>query len=295
MAALGTGETVKRWIPIVVFLFLSLRATAHPGVGIVTDSRGNVYYTDLKQVWKISPDGNKTIAVPRVHTHELYVDASDNLFGEHLWYEGDATGKWGHRVWRLSPDGKLTDVIPARTGFRENYQDWSFVRDGAGNMYWAARSTQTVIRKRAPDGTVTDLTRNAAFQDVRWMAASPDGVVYLTDGADLRQVAPDGRVTTRARNLKERSVTQITVGESHVLMGVWGDGQQNVYVAVYGARMVKKITPDGRVSVVARTSFPWSPTGGMVAPNGDLWLLECSQANSVRVRRITPDGQARTY
>jgi len=119
--------------------------------------------------------------------------------------------------------------------------------------------------------------------------------IFELIGADLRQVAPDGTVTTRARNLKERSVTQITVGESHVLMGVWVDGQQNVYVAVYGARMVKKVTPDGRVSVVARTSFPWSPTGGMVAPDGDLWLLECSQTNSVRVRRITPDGRAHTY
>ncbi|HLA68420.1 MAG TPA: hypothetical protein VJN65_01860 [Bacteroidota bacterium] len=38
-------------------------AAAHPGIGIVMDSKGNVYYTDLKRVWKIAPNGQKTIAV----------------------------------------------------------------------------------------------------------------------------------------------------------------------------------------------------------------------------------------
>lgn len=295
MAGLRTGVPVKKWLLLVGFLLLSVSAAAHPGVGIVMDSRGNVYYTDLKQVWRISPDGKRTVAVPHVHTHELYLDANDNLFGEHLWYEGDATRKWGHRIWRLSPDGKVSDVIPARAGFRDDYQDFSFVRDRAGNMYWAARGKQTVIRKRAPVGTVTDFSRGAAFEDVRWMAASPDGFVYLIDGPDLRQIAPDGTVTTRARGLRERAVTQVTVGESHVLMGVWDDSRKNVYVAVYGARVVKKIAPDGTVSVAARTPFPWSPTGGMFASNGDLWLLECSPTNAVQVRRIAPDGRTQTY
>jgi len=39
-------------------LFLiSVLGIAHPGIGIVKDSKGNIFYTDLKQVWKISPDG----------------------------------------------------------------------------------------------------------------------------------------------------------------------------------------------------------------------------------------------
>ena len=82
---------------ILLFLAIVLRAVlpvqAHPGVGIVQDSAGNIYYTDLKQVWKLAPDGKKSVAVPNVHTHELCLDGEDNLFGEHLWYEGDATKK----------------------------------------------------------------------------------------------------------------------------------------------------------------------------------------------------------
>lgn len=53
---------------------------AHPGVGIVKDSKGNIFYTDLKQVWKIS-NGIKAVVLPNVHTHELYIDKNDNLYG----------------------------------------------------------------------------------------------------------------------------------------------------------------------------------------------------------------------
>lgn len=51
------------------------------------DSKGDVYFTDLKHVWKLAPDGKKNIVVSNVHTHELWIDANDNLYGEHLWYE----------------------------------------------------------------------------------------------------------------------------------------------------------------------------------------------------------------
>ena len=171
-------------------------ALAHPGVGIVMDARENVFFTDLTHVWKIAKDGKKTIAVHNVHTHELFLDSAGNLFGEHLWYEGDATKKWGHRIWRLASDGSLSDVIPAREGFRTGY---SFVRDSAGNMYWSEGETSA------------------------------------------------------------------------------------------------KIDGGGRVRVVAKSRLPWSPTGGFFAPTGDLWLLEYSITNAVRVRRIARDGRITVY
>lgn len=78
-------------------------------------------------------------------------------------------------------------------------------------------------------------------------------------------------------------------------MGLWTDRIGNVYVAVFGGRMVKKVTPFGEVTVVAESSIPWGPTGGLVAPNGDLWLLEYSLTNSVRVRRIGADGKDQIF
>src|SRR5262249_24734030 len=113
---------------------------AHPGIGIVLDGAGNVFYTDLSQVWKVAPDGKRTVAVPHVHTHELYLDAEGALYSEHLWYEGDATGKFDYRVWRLTTEGKIEEVVPATRELRTTY---SFVRDAAGNMYSARQARET--------------------------------------------------------------------------------------------------------------------------------------------------------
>lgn len=279
-------------ILLTLWLALASSATAHPGVGIVMDRQGNVFYTDLKQVWKISPQGKKSIAVRNVHTHELCLDSDGNLYGEHLWYEGEATDRWGYRVWRLSPDGKLVDVIPSRQGF---LRDYSFVRDAAGNMYWAEREPRTVIRKRAPDGTISTLAACPSCRDVRWMTATADGTVRFIDAGDLVEVSPAGSPRTLAKHLQERSFTQPQVNDSHLLMGLWTDAAKNTYIASYGSRVVKKVTSAGQVQVAARSSFPWAPTGGFVAPNGDLWLLECSTTNAVRVRRIGRDGRVTVF
>jgi hypothetical protein len=233
----------------------------------------------------------KSVAVPQVHTHELCLDGQDNLYGEHVWYEGEATKQWGHRVWRLGPHGTLVDVIPARQGLLNNY---SFVRDRSGNMFWAERGANTIIRKRDPSGSVSDFAAGG-FRDVRWMTCAADGALYLVDSSDLVRVSPDGAVTTVARQLGERSITQFFVNDRHVVMGLWTDPAGNVYVAVYGAGLVKKVSLNGTVALVARAHAPWSPTGGLVAPDGALWLLEYSVTGNVRVRRIGADGRTRVY
>lgn len=273
-----------------IFLFASA-LEAHPGVGIVMDARGRVYYTDLKQVWRIERNGTRAVAVPGVHTHELCLDGDGNLYGEHVWYEGDATKRWGHRVWRLSPAGQVEDVIPAREGFLQGY---SFVRDGSGTHYWAERGPSTVIRKRLPDGTLQDHAR-APFTDVRWLTVTPSGLLFLVDGSDLKRIHPSGEVVTLARELQPRRLRRLYLYDRHALMGLWTDRAGQVYVAAYGDREIRRVDPQGRVKVVARSNFPWGPTGGLVAPDGSLWILEWAQPWSARVRRISPEGAVSTY
>ena len=251
-------------------LFWAVPLSAHPGIGIVADSRGNIFYTDLSQVWRVAPSGQKSIAVPDVHTHELFLDASDNLFGEHLWYEGDRTKKWGHRVWKRAPDGTVTTVIPPREGF---LRDYSFVRDRAGTMYWP---DQSVIRKTSRDGKTSVHTR-AHFNDLRWMYATPSGILYVVDRGDVLRVDPNGRVMRIAQNLS-----------SERMYGVWTDVTGNVYVAAWKERRVFRIDGAGKVTVAAKSAFPWAPTGGMFDHEGKLWLLEATITNQVRVRRVDP-------
>lgn len=261
----------------VCLLFAATTAFAHPSVSVVVDSRGNVYYSDLKQVWRIAPDGTRSIAVPHVHSHELYLDASDTLYGENLWYNGERLNTWGNSVWKRTSDGRVSFVHPPRAGFNE---DFSFVRDAAGNQYFAVRE-KNEIRKKFPDGRVVTMAR-APFHDIRWMTATPNGVVYLIDLIDLVRVTSDGKVTTIARDLSSHAFFG---SDRHRVQGLWVDGAGNVYVAASADRVVKRVTPGGRVDIVARSAFPWSPSGGVVAPDGDLWVLEYSITNEQRARK----------
>jgi hypothetical protein len=270
-----------RMLALPALLLIATTAAAHPPVSVVIDRQGNAYYSDLEQVWKVAPDGSKTIAVPRVHTHELFLDPQGSLFGEHLWYEGEQTDRWGHYVWRRSPDGRVEKIIPDRGGFLEHY---SFVRDAAGNMYWANRA-KGQIEQVTPDGTTNVIARE--LKGMRWMTVTPRGTVYVIDGGDLVRVTPDRRVTTLARSVGSTSLLR-PFASRHMVMGLWTDRSENVYAAIYGNATVKRISPDGTTAVVAQSSGTWAPTGGAFAPNGDLLLLECSVTNQVRLRRLKP-------
>jgi ribosomal protein L32E len=265
---------------------------SHPGVGIVQDSKGTVFYTDTERVWKISVDGKKSIAVPDVHTHELYIDDHDNLFGEHLWYNGERANTWGHYVWRLSPDGRLEKVIPNTEGFLVNY---SFVRDHFGRMYWADRSSacQKLARKNV-DSSVTQLG-DQCMNNIRWMKATASGDVYLVDFQDLKKIDTQGKIKTIASQIADKKMTISNISNQNSVFGVWDDAQGNIYTAIASARVVKKFSLQGKEEIVLKIPLLWSPTGGLVAANGDLWVLECSVTNNVRVERVDKNGKRQVY
>jgi hypothetical protein len=252
-------------------LLLTATAFAHPPVSVIIDARGNVYYSDLDRVWRVAPDGKRTVAVPGVHTHELFLDASGNLYGEHLWYEGERIDKWGHYIWKRDAAGRITRIKPATEGFRTNY---SFTRDRAGNMYFADHE-RGEIRRIAPGGAVTRVI--GELKAMRWLHVTPGATLYVVDSTDLVRIR-NGRA--------QRVVRNITSARRHTMMGLWSDAAENVYLADSENRVVKRVTPAGAVSIFARSTFPWAPTGGAFAANGDLWLLEASTTNQVRVRRI---------
>lgn len=265
----------------VACMLFATAALAHPPVSVVLDARGNIYYSDLNQVWRLGADGKKSVAVPNVHTHELYLDAAGNLFGEHLWYEGERTDKWGHYVWRRDPAGRVTMVIPRTEGFPKNY---SFARDRAGNHYFAERESQTIV-KRTPAGR-NEVIARGGFRDIRWMNATADGTVYFIDAGELVRITPDRRLTRVARGLAKTTLLRPHIPDRHALMGIWFDRAGNVYLADAAHGEVKRVTPAGKVSTVAKSTLPWSPSGGAFVPNGDLVLLEYSITNAVRVRRV---------
>lgn len=274
-----------------VGVLVSANCAAHPGIGIVMDSKGNVFYTDTERVWRIDVSGRKSVVIPNVHTHELYLDADDNLFGEHLWYEGSGN-KWGHYIWCYSSTGKFEKVKPDAEGFRNDY---SFVRDHFGNMFWASRDEdcQQVIRmdSRKNKKKVGD----ECFENIRWMYANRKGDLLFMDFQDLVKVDKQGNVDRVASKIANKQWTSSTVDNQNAVFGVWDDAQGNMYAAVNRNRVVKKFDASGNEQVALQTAAPWAPTGGLVSPEGELWILECSDTNAVRVERLTKDSRRIVY
>lgn len=267
-------------------LLAGVLARAHPAVSVVRDSRGNVYYSDIVRVWRLTPAGEHTVFVPRVHTHELAVDSSDRLLGEHLWYDASQREPWNHYLWRATPDGRVEKLTPDTPGFR---QDHGFARDRQDRPHWVERSGEhgATLLRRERDGTVTTLGRSAALRNVRWYTCSPDGTLYLVNGADLIRLATDGHFKLLARNLAETTAAD----PSHFVMGLSADDAGTVHVAVSELGVIKRVAVDGTVTTVARSSAPWKPSGVLAAPDGELWILEYEPGNAMRLRHVRADGR----
>jgi hypothetical protein len=276
---------MKKSVVLLALALVSiLKVEAHPGVGIVMDRHGNVFYTDLVQIWRITPDGRRSVVVPKVHTHELAVISGDILIGEEV---RSAGGGWQHRLWQRRPDGRITDVVAWQEGF---WQDRGLNRDRAGATYSVQCPEKVcVIRKRGRDGSTTILARGSQFNyPVNWLAVSPSGIVFFNDGPDLRKIDERGTVSTVGAGLGPPD-------NQNALMGLKAVVDGSVYVAVPSRRSILRVGADGSISTAAQSPDPWAPSGMLTAPDGTLWILEFDPANRVQVRRIGPRGEVTVF
>lgn len=284
---------MKKLILLLFYFFIINSLEAHPGIGIVMDNEGNVYYTDLTHVWKIPKEGKLTIAVENVHTHELYLDSNGNLYGEHEWYNGEATDTWGNYVWCLNKDGDFEKVIPDFEGFLDNT---TLIRDNEGNSYWSKKSGNgEVLMKQSVNGDNYKFSSHQ-FDDIRWMHFSTnDENLYVVDNLKIKKITPSGNVEVLAENLKENGAPFMGVGDRHYIFGLWTDTHKNIYVALYGAGKVKKINHKGEITTVFVSDEGWSPSGGLIEKNGTLWIMEFSTKNKTRVRKVMPNAEDIIY
>src|SRR4030095_1364701 len=268
-------------------LLISFTVTAHPGIGIVKDSKGNIYYTDLANVWKISLAGSNSKVVSNVHTHELYMDGHDNLYGEHLWYNGESQNTWGHYAWCLKNNGELVKEINPTEDFSSNY---SFARDSLGNMYWVERFTTSKIMKKTKNGEIIKLVEGK-FGFIGWLTCTKNGSLYFTENNKLHRLSPDGRsdsylMETLAENIGSKSTDFTMMGRNYDSYGIWTDVADNVYLAMIDSKKVIRIGADGKSQTILTSNSLWTICSGIFDNNGNLWVLENSVINEVRARKI---------
>ncbi|HEV8272347.1 MAG TPA: hypothetical protein VGQ04_13645 [Chitinophagaceae bacterium] len=276
---------MKKLLVISYWLLVSFMSKGHPGIGIVKDSKGNIYYTDLAKVWKISFDGSKTVIVSGVHTHELYIDEHDNLYGEHLWYNGESQNTWGYYVWCLKNTGQLVKEINPTEGFRSNY---SFARDSVGNMYWVERFTISRIMKKTKSGEIIKLAEGK-FGFIGWLTCTKNGSLYFTENNKLHRLSPDGKLETLANNIGSKSTDLSMMGHNYDSYGIWTDAANNVYLAMIDSKKIIRIGANGNPQTILASNSMWTVCSGIFDNNGNMWVLENSLSNEVRARKITKE------
>ncbi len=202
-------------------LLPDVKAQAHPAWGIAVDPQGQVYFSDLKTIWKIDAQGRLSVlrAEGDRHTHDLNIDEAGNLYGADNSYD-PATQRFFSATWKMTPAGGFsyllepTDKPPVGT---------SIWRDRDGNMYHITNyhERELLVLKRTPGGNVTVLVGNSSAAreyrqgvpySIGGIAFGADGALYFTHGANVSKVTMSGALTALARNLRVENASGSPAG-----------------------------------------------------------------------------------
>jgi len=270
---------------VAVFLIVFLCSEfvhAHPGIGIVADSKGVIYYTDLHQVWRLEK-GKATVAVTEVHTHELFVDKDDNVFGENLVYDA-ASDRYSHYLWRYNHDGKLDTVVSVRQAYIN--PDFSLARDSEGNEYYTKEFLPVAdtahIYLRGKDG-VERVLAEGSFKGITWLHPQRDGSVIYVQNNTVYRLDASGNRTRIFKGIANKPPLFAFSGDNQMVWGLWENKGGEILAAVFSDQQVKKIGPAGNLFIVHQSPEHWSPLHGVYDKDDQLWILEGSDKNEVRV------------
>src|SRR5438552_14017730 len=252
------------------FAFATFTTSAHPGSGIVVDSRGRVYFNEAGDpaerlpgaIWQIDPQGELT-RLKEGGAHYLALDRRRSFAQSNLarWF-GERVTPWLQRA--DIPDGALIQA---------DGQPLAAHRDGS--LYYAKRNLEVI--RLTPDGKQTTVapTLEAAVEKlggIKGLAFGPEDSLYVACPSAIIKVKADGTFSTVAHPVAVRDCDadfppETSESHSAFLRGLAVDARGTVFAAATGCRAVVKISPDGKASVVMRAEAPWSPTG--VAVLGD--------------------------
>jgi sugar lactone lactonase YvrE len=177
--------------------------------------------------------------------------------------------------------------------------------DALGNIYVADRNNRR-IREITPSGDVFTLAGSGAvgladgtgaaaqFTQPTAIAVGPAGDIYVLDSNRLRQISPDGTVTTIAGATAGFADGIGTAALFNNPRGLAVDSLDYVYIADTGNNRIRRVSPSGQVDTYAgqlTNNGLIQPTGVAVDQDGYLYVTDTG-AN--RIRRINLDQSAVT-
>ena len=148
-------------------------------------------------------------------------------------------------------------------------------------------STRTIAGIAPVGGHVDATGRDARFQWPTGVLVAPDGTLYVAESGRIRRVFADGRVTTVAVDVPSTGYMAI-------------DAAGNLYTTEFFGHVLRKVAPDGTVTVVAGkrdeagfvdgaagVSRLSNPRGVAFGPDGNLYIAD---AGNGALRMLSPSG-----
>jgi len=280
---------------------LTAKAQAHPAWGIAVDRHGQVYFSDLKTIWKIDAHGRLSVfRTGTDHTHELNIDDAGSVYGAENSYD-PVTQRFFSAIWKSTPAGDASYLLAP---IEHPPMGTSIWKDPDGNSYHFVNHPKPdlLVLKRTPNGTVTALVgSNDALRS--YVQDSPhssgatafgaDGALYFTNGSTVYKLTKNNTLTVLARHVVKEDPKETPAGGTP-LFGIAVNAQGDVFVADYGNQRILKIAPDGQLTTHMRAEESWFPTGVAVS-GSDLYVLEnsftpTSTPIGTRVRKLSSDG-----
>ena len=261
--------------------------------GVAVDGGGNLYVADTGNatIRKITPDGVvSTLAGSAARGNQdgvgsaasfeaptgIAVDSAGNL------YVADAFNATIRKITSSGAVSTLAGTAGTRgdadgpgSSAQFNYPSGVAV-DASGNVY-VADTYNDIIRKIDPTGMVTTLAGSAGisggndgtgsdalFNQPSGVAVDASGNVGVADtgNATIRRITPGGAVITLAgtagvAGLGNSAGGVVLFNQPH---GLVADGAGNLFVADTGNAAIRKIAPDGTVTILALTAAPAGTT-----------------------------------
>ncbi len=284
---------------------------------IALDASGNAYVAQNNLIKKITPSGEvstfagngKAANVDGIGTVASFyspvgvaVDATGNV------YVADLSN---NSIRKITPDGVVSTLAGSgKPGYADGLgkaasfnSPWGITVDAVGNVY-VADNGNSLVRKITPAGMVSTIINHtsgkaATFDSIQGIAVDAAGNIYASTSYLISKITPSGIVSTFAGS-DENSGLANGIGTAAFFKGIRGitiDAVGNLYAADGGNNLIRKITPQGVVSILAGSgaqgktdglataaSFN-NPAGVAIDALGNVYVAD--GLNNL-VRKITP-------
>ncbi len=293
---------------------------------VATDAAGNVYFTSVHAVFRVSPvgqlvrfagtgrrgfsgDGAQADAAQLNDPTGVAIDGAGTVY---------ITDSNNHRVRRVTTDGIITTV--AGSGVAGNTGDKgpavsaqlntpvAVAIAGTGQLYILDLGNNR-IRRVSPEGIITNFAGTGAVgatgdngQAVNATFSNPTSLALNAAGDLLVADAGNNRI----RRISDGIVRTLVAGDLNFPDGVRADAAGNIYISDSGNFRIVKVTPGGTVTTVAGSrSQGFSGDGAAatsamlnypndvaIGPGGTLYIADSANA---RIRAVSPAGVISTF